>query len=181
MSLSIRDQLLRVGLVNKKQANQVGKDKHKQQRLVYKGQIEADNSQVRLALEVQADKFERDQDLNRQYQEKSNANARNAQVKQLVEASRLPKLNTDEDYNFVDSNKVKSPPVNMLMRNKLSNGSLAIVRYGGRYEVIPREAALKLQELAPERIVQLIALAKRQVFDGDDPYAAYQIPDDLMW
>ena len=55
------------------------------------------------------------------------------------------------------------------------------VHHGGGYEVIPREAALKIQERAPERIVQLNILTESQVPDEDDPYAAYQIPDDLMW
>ena len=56
MSLSLRDQLLKAGLVNQKQAKQVGKEKQKQQRLVHKGQIEADDSQARLAAEAQAEK-----------------------------------------------------------------------------------------------------------------------------
>ncbi|OPB25018.1 DUF2058 family protein, partial [Pseudomonas fluorescens] len=48
MSLSLRDQLLKAGLVNQKQAKQVGKEKQKQQRLVHKGQAEVDDTQARL-------------------------------------------------------------------------------------------------------------------------------------
>jgi uncharacterized protein len=44
MSLSLRDQLLKAGLVNQKQAKQVGKEKQKQQRLVNKGQAEVDDT-----------------------------------------------------------------------------------------------------------------------------------------
>ena len=43
MSISLRDQLLKAGLVNQKQAKQVGKDKQKEQRLAHKGQIEIDD------------------------------------------------------------------------------------------------------------------------------------------
>ena len=71
MSLSLRDQLLKAGLVNQKQAKQVGKEKQKQQRLVHKGQAEADDTQARLALEAKAEKVKRDQELNRQQQEKA--------------------------------------------------------------------------------------------------------------
>lgn len=49
MSLSLRDQLLKAGLVNQKQAKQVGKEKQKEQRLVHKGQARADDSQKRAA------------------------------------------------------------------------------------------------------------------------------------
>ena len=179
MSISLRDQLLKAGLVNQKQAKQVGKDKQKQQRLVHKGQAQADDTQQRLALEAQAEKVKRDQELNRQQQEKVEAKARAAQVKQLIETSRLPKLTTEDYYNFVDDKKVKRLSVNVMMRDKLSKGSLAIVRYEGRYEVVPRATAERIQERDPKRVVLLNVQSGEP--DPDDPYAAYQVPDDLMW
>ncbi|KTB64275.1 DUF2058 domain-containing protein [Pseudomonas syringae] len=179
MSLSLRDQLLKAGLVNQKQAKQVGKEKQKEQRLVHKGQAQADDSQKRAAQEAQAEKARRDQELNRQQQEKVEQKARTAQVKQLIEVSRLPKLITEDYYNFVDDKKVKRISVNGMVRNKLSSGSLAIVHHGGGYEIIPREAALKIQERDPRRIVLLNTPTEAP--DADDPYAAYQVPDDLMW
>ncbi|KPW69688.1 DUF2058 domain-containing protein [Pseudomonas amygdali] len=179
MSLSLRDQLLKAGLVNQKQAKQVGKEKQKEQRLAHKGQAQADDSQKRAAQEAMAEKAKRDQELNRQQQEKVEQKARAAQVKQLIEVSRLPKLITEDYYNFVDDKKVKRISVNALVRNKLSSGSLAIVHHGGGYEIIPREAALKIQERDPRRIVLLSTPTEAP--DADDPYAAYQVPDDLMW
>src|SRR5690606_2843586 len=147
----------------------------KQQRLVHKGQAEKDDSQREAALKAQAEKQARDQELNRQQQEKAEQKARTAQIKQLIEASRLPKLTTEDYYNFVDDKKVKRLSVNNLMRDKLSRGSLAIVKHGGGYEVLPREAALKIQEREPQRIVLLNT--PTEAAEADDPYAAYQIPD----
>ncbi len=179
MALSLRDQMLKAGLVNAKQAKQVGKEQQKKQRLEQKGHIEKDESQKLAAQQAMAEKAARDQALNRQQQEKVEQKARTAQVKQLIEVSRLPKLTTEDYYNFVDDKKVKRLPVNALMRNKLSSGSLAIVRHGGGYEVIPREAALKIQERDAQRVVLLNTPTEAP--DADDPYAAYQVPDDLMW
>ncbi|MBA1203781.1 DUF2058 domain-containing protein [Pseudomonas capeferrum] len=179
MSLSLRDQLLKAGLVNQKQVKQVNKTEKKQKRLEQKGQVEIDDSQQRQAREAVAEKARRDQELNRQQQEKAEQKARAAQVKQLIEASRLPKLTTEDYYNFVDDKKVKRIAVNALMRSKLSSGSLAIVAHGGGYEVIPREAAVKIQERDARRILLLNTQVEEP--DADDPYAAYKIPDDLMW
>jgi uncharacterized protein YaiL (DUF2058 family) len=179
MSLSLRDQLLKAGLVNQKQVKQVTKEKQKQKRLENKGQVEVDDSQQRAAQEAMAEKARRDQELNRQQQEKAELKARAAQVKQLIEASRLPKLTTEDYFNFVDDKKVKRLSVNSLMRSKLSSGSLAIVSHGGGYEVIPREAALKIQERDPHRVLLLNTQVEEPT--ADDPYAAYKIPDDLMW
>ncbi|MET1078816.1 MAG: DUF2058 domain-containing protein [Pseudomonas sp.] len=179
MSISLRDQLLKAGLVSQKQAKQAGKDQQKNQRLAHKGQAELDDSQKRAAQQAMAEKVARDQELNRQQQEKAQKKAEAAQIKQLIEQSRLPKLTTEDYYNFVDEKKVKRLSVNKLMRDKLSSGSLAIVRLGGGYEVIPREAALKIQERDPQRVLLLNVPTEAPA--ADDPYAAYQVPDDLMW
>ncbi len=179
MGLSLRDQLLKAGLVNEKQAKQAGKQKQKQERLERKGQVEKDDAQRQSALQAMADKAERDRELNRQQQEKAEHKARLAQVRQLVETSRLPKLSGDDYYNFVDGKKVKRIAVNPMLREKLSCGSLAIVRHAGGYEIIPRAAALKVQERDAQRV--LLLNTPTEVPAGDDPYAAYQIPDDLMW
>ncbi len=182
MSMSLRDQLLKAGLVNEKQAKQAGKQKQKQQRLEKKGQVEVDDSQRQAALQAQAEKIARDQELNREQQEKIAQKARAAQIKQLIETTRLPKLTSEDYYNFVDDKRVKRIAVNALMRSKLSSGSLAIVRHGGGYEVVSRDVALKIQERDARRVVLLNeATAEAAVVDADDPYAAYQVPDDLMW
>jgi len=179
MALSLRDQLLNAGLVNEKQAKQATKQQQKQERLERKGQVEKDDSQRQAALQAQAEKVERDRELNRQQQEKLEQKAKIAQIKQLIESSRLPKLDTEDYYNFVDGKKVKRLSVNAMLRDKLSRGSLAIVRHGGGYEVIPRDAALKIQERDARRVILLNTPTEAP--EDDDPYAAYKVPDDLMW
>lgn len=179
MSLSLRDQLLKAGLVNEKQVKQATKQQQKQTRLEKKNQVDKDDSLRQAAQQAQAEKTARDQELNRQQQEKADQKAKTAQIKQLIESSRLPKLTTDDYYNFVDEKKVKRIAVNAMMRDKLSRGSLAIVRHGGGYEVIPRDAALRIQERDPRRVVLLNTQTEEP--DADDPYAAYKVPDDLMW
>ncbi len=179
MSLSLRDQLLKAGLVNEKQVKQAGKQIHKQQRLEKKHQVEVDDSQKQAALQAMAEKVARDQELNLQQQEKAAQKALSAQIKQLIETSRLPKMTSEDYYNFVDDKKVKRIAVNAMLRDKLSRGSLAIVRHAGGYEIIPREAALKIQERDAQRV--LLLNTQTEAPDADDPYAAYQVPDDLMW
>lgn len=180
MSLSLRDQLLKAGLVNEKQAKQASKQKQKQQRLEHKGQVEKDDSQRQAALQALAEKAARDQELNRQQQEKAQKKALAAQVKQLIEGTRLPRLDGDDYYNFVDDKKVKRIAVNPMLRDKLSRGSLAIVRLEGKYDLLPREAALKVQEREPQRIILLNTVVESAA-DEDDPYKDFVVPDDLMW
>ena len=180
MSMSLRDQLLKAGLVNEKQAKQAAKQKQKQQRLEHKGQADKDESQRQAALQAQAEKAARDLELNREQQEKAQKKALAAQVKQLIEGSRLPRLDGDDYYNFVDNKKVKRIAVNPQLRDKLSRGILAIVRLEGKYELVPREAALKVQEREPQRII-LLNTVSEAVADEEDPYKDFVVPDDLMW
>ncbi|MDQ7912382.1 DUF2058 domain-containing protein [Pseudomonas sp. 102515] len=179
MSMSLRDQLLKAGLVNEKQAKQAVKQKQKQSRMEHRGQTEKDRSQELAVQQAQAEKLAKDQELNRAQEDKKKRKAEQAQIKQLIETSRLPKLTTEDYYNFVDDKKVKRLSVNVMMRDKLSKGSLAIVRYEGRYEVVPRATAERIQERDPKRVVLLNVQSGAP--DPDDPYAAYQVPDDLMW
>lgn len=179
MSMSLRDQLLKAGLVNEKQAKQAVKQKQKQTRMEHRGQTEKDRSQELAVQQAQAEKLAKDQELNRAQEEKKKRKAEQAQIKQLIETSRLPKLSTEDYYNFVDDKKVKRLSVNVMMRDKLSKGSLAIVRYEGRYDVVPRATAERIQERDPKRVVLLNVQSGEP--DPDDPYAAYQVPDDLMW
>ena len=65
MSMSLRDQLLKAGLVNEKQAKQATKQKQKQQRLEHKNQVDKDDSQRQAAEQAKAEKLARDQELNR--------------------------------------------------------------------------------------------------------------------
>ena len=65
---------------------------------------------------------------------------------------------------------------------QLSGGGAAIVRLGDQYEVVPAAVAEKLREMDPGLIVLLNASAKAAKPAGeDDPYAGFEVPDDLVW
>lgn len=80
MSMSLRDQLLKAGLVNEKQAKQATKQKQKQQRLEHKNQVDKDDSQRQAAEQAKAEKLARDQELNRQQQEKAEKKGRSSNL-----------------------------------------------------------------------------------------------------
>jgi uncharacterized protein YaiL (DUF2058 family) len=67
------------------------------------------------------------------------------------------------------------------MVEELSRGSLAIVRSGPLYEIIPAAAAQRISALAPKLIVLQNTARKDDSEETDDPYAGFAIPDDLMW
>jgi uncharacterized protein YaiL (DUF2058 family) len=58
-------------------------------------------------------------------------------------------------------------------------GRLAIVRHAGATELVPRVIADKIAERDASIVVRVNKTSTE--VDADDPYAAFQIPDDLMW
>ena len=179
MANSFGDQFLKAGLVNKTRLNEAQKSKSKQQNLKQKQKIEVVDEAARAARQAAAEKLERDRALNRQQKEAAERRAVLAQVRQLVELNRLPRDAGEVGYNFQDGTAIRKLFVTEEVRDRLARGQLAIVRFDAGYEVIPATVAEKIMQRDPSCIA---SLATKQQQDGeDDPYADYQVPDDLMW
>jgi len=57
---------------------------------------------------------------------------------------------------------------------------VAIAKLNDSYELLPAAAAEKIMQRDQDVIVVLNKNEQNEVAE-DDPYADYQIPDDLMW
>ncbi len=64
--------------------------------------------------------------------------------------------------------------------DQLSRGRLAIVFVNDQYEIVADGVARKITERDEQAVVVLHDRKKDDVGE-DDPYAGYEIPDDLMW
>ncbi|MDH3979119.1 MAG: DUF2058 domain-containing protein [Gammaproteobacteria bacterium] len=179
MANSFGDQFLKAGLVSKTQLNKANKSKHKQQKQKNKQKIEVVDEAAVAARQAAAEKVARDRELNRQKKEEDERKAVRAQVRQLVELNRLPRDDGETGYNFQDGKAIKKIFVSEEVHERLGRGLLAIVRFDDGYEVIPSVVAEKIK-LRDESCI--VSNAVTQLESGeDDPYADYQVPDDLMW
>ncbi len=179
MSTSLRDQLLKAGLINKKQANEAERQLERQQRQGPKRKHEVSAERAPPPQKVQAEKTARDQALNRKQQEKAERKARFAQIKQLIEQNRLPPLEGDEFYNFIDDNKIRRIPANASIRARLHRSEIAIVGHGGRYDFVPSAIAARIRERDAHVFITSGVAANSP--EPDEMYAAYTVPDDLIW
>jgi uncharacterized protein YaiL (DUF2058 family) len=194
MSMSLRDQLLQAGLISKKQAQDADKQQHQhrpkgqhpQHQKKPAGPNPAEEAR-RAAQKAQAEKLARDQERSRVERDKAERKARQAQVKELVAQNRLPKVQGDDLFNFLDGKdgkNIRRLPVTPEMRQKLVAGQLAIVRSEGRYEVVPKGVMERIRERDERAVIYPAASAPVEAADKpaeDDPYKDYQVPDDLMW
>lgn len=183
MAKSLQEQLLSMGLVDQKKAKKNAREQKRTDHLKRTGkgdELEDTKAAAEAALKAKA---ERDRELNRQKEAEAQQKAIVAQIRQLIERNATD-IKGDIKYNFVDGKKVKSLYVNQAVWDRLSRGQLAILAYDSTsgehsYRVVPLPVAEKIRQRAPDYFIQIAE--SQGDMDEDDPYAAYQIPDDLMW
>ncbi|WP_372988179.1 DUF2058 domain-containing protein [Marinobacter sp.] len=176
---SLQDQLLKAGLADEKKAKAIRSEKRKQRKQQPKGAVQVNEAEIR-ARQAREDKAERDRQLNLQRQKEAEKKAIQAQIRQLVETNRLDRSRGETSYQFVDGKKIKKILVDDTMVDQLSRGRLAVVRLGENYDVVPEKVARKIME-RDEGPVVVLHDRKQDDQGEDDPYAGYEIPDDLMW
>lgn len=178
MGNAFQDQLLKAGLVDEKKVKQAQKEKRRQQK---QGKQQSATDQNKLAAQrAKAEQAERDRELNRKRQEEQKERETRAQIKQLIEQYRQPREEAEVPYSFVDNGLIKKTYVTEEQQGLLSRGRLAIVKWDGRYELVPPEAAEKIRQ-RDETSVILLNTASAPQDAEDDPYAEFKVPDDLMW
>ncbi len=176
---SLQDQLLKAGLADEKKARAVRSEKRKQRKQQPKGAAQINETELR-ARQAREEKANHDRQLNLKRQQEAEKKAIQAQIRQLVETNRLDRSRGETSYQFVHDKKIKKIFVDDVMIDQLSRGRLAIVCVNEEYEVLAEAVARKIQERDSQAVV---VLHDRKTDDAgdDDPYAGYEIPDDLMW
>lgn len=183
MSNPFQEQLLKAGLVTKQQVQKANKAKHqkkkKQSKKQSKKQIIVD--EVKIKSQQQAkEKSDYDRSLNKKKELQARQRAISAEINQLVTGNFIKRNESCEIiYNFEHQKKIKHIYVNHDMKQQIIQGKLGIARIEGRYELVPIEIAKKIQQRNEKRII--IFIEQQQVIDENDPYADYQVPDDLTW
>ena len=104
------------------------------------------------------------------------------EIKQLIEQHKLPKkLDSEDRFNFIAGKKLRFILVDPAMREGLDTGTLFIVRYDGRSEVVPAAIAERIRERDERAVVKLNAAENTPSAAEDDPYKDFVVPDDLKW
>jgi uncharacterized protein YaiL (DUF2058 family) len=173
MGNSLRDQLLKAGLVSEQQIKQTQSKKRKQKRAIDPDE----QARQREAARAAAEKKRHDLELNRQRDEEARRKAEVVALWQLVRDNRIARDHGDLAYNFSDGKTLKRLYVNSEQQRGLVEGRLAIVRQDAFYELVPVAIAERLAAHDPA----LVLVHNQPADDGDDDYAEYKVPDDLIW
>lgn len=176
MSKSLQDQLLALGVADKKAAK-----KTKHEKRVAASKPKGPSVQESLA-EVQAkareEKKARDQALAAEREQKRQQAERLAQVRNMVSdhvVDRGPD-GSRVDFRFPYGKKIRPFPVAAEVRDRLAKGLLGLIEIDGAIVIVPREVIERCRERLGDQPI-FTHLAALEVEDGDYP----PIPDDLDW
>jgi len=181
MGGSLRDQLLKKGLVTKKQAKAAAREVREQAQAARKqhkqGLVSEEvDSSAREAAEALKQKAERDRERNRQHEAARLHKERMAQVRDLIVNHQVRYAKGPIAHNFAHGARVKTLHVTEELHREIALGALAITVLDDQYYLVPPGVAQKVLERMPEAV--LVLNEPPEPADPDDPYA---VPDDLMW
>lgn len=175
---ALQAQLLKAGLVDNKKAKKLTKQAQHEQRT---GQN--DGAALKAEIDrVNQEKLAKDQALNLEKQRVLEEKALKASIIQMIKQHKINQTDGDAVYQFIDDSKIKKVYISQQVYNALVSGSLVIAKDQESYAYLPKALAEKIdQKMQGFIIVNNNAQTNDQTTDEEDPYAAYVIPDDLMW
>jgi len=180
MNNPFQEQLLKAGMVTKQQVQKAKQSKHKNKKQQKNKKTKVVDESKLHAQQALKEKAEQDRALNKKKEEDARKKAISSEVNQLINDNLIRRGEDCElVYNFEHMDKVKRIYINEDMKKKIIQGVLGMARIDGRYELVPKAVAEKIQQRNEKRIV--LFDSSDQAVDENDPYADYQIPDDLEW
>jgi uncharacterized protein YaiL (DUF2058 family) len=183
--VSLRDQLLKAGVVSEDRAKKVEQDKKKTKHQAYrdkdvKAKLEAEKKAQQDAI-LASDKAQKAkaQESNQEVSLKQQRKALRVEARRIIDQKRVNVEKANDQFNFSsDGKKIRYVSVTAEQRKQLGNGNLAICRNdrdGFDYPLIPKENAMRLVEiekLMDERWVYLL-IDPQEVVDNADEWAAW--------
>lgn len=179
--MSLRDQLLKAGVVSEDRAKKVEQEKKKVKHQAYrdkelKEQLAADKkSQQETIIAREKAEKEKSQTANQEVNKKQRNKALRSEVRRIIDQKRVNVSNATDRFNFSsDGKKVRYVNVTAEQRQQLGRGQLAICRNdrdGFDYPLIPKENALRLieiEKIMEERWIFLLIDPKEAVENADE-------------
>jgi len=181
---SLQEQLLKAGLSTKQKARQANTDKRKKNKQKRSGVEVATSMQEQIKQDVaktQQNKAEKDAALNAEKQQALAKKELNLRIEQILKHHQIKDVRGEVEYNYTFDSKVKKLYLDAITHRAIVNGRLALCGLDDNSYIVTSETAAKLAELDPKVLLLQNEKVADEIVDEEDPYADFQIPDDMMW
>jgi uncharacterized protein YaiL (DUF2058 family) len=184
MSNSLQDQLMKAGLVSKQDAKAARSEKRKKQKQKKKKGTVVVTDLDKQVEQAKLEKIEKDKALNKDLKVQAARKADMAKVIQMIKQHGLKDGMGELVFNFTFGSTVKKLFVDERTRDALISGRLGICVLGEEFFMLADETVRRLSVIDENVVAYMYdrnAEEAEPEMAEDDPYADYQIPDDLMW
>ena len=186
MGNSLRDELLKVGLVSEERPEKPrrarrGKKRPAKKRERTPAQVPEDQStaaarHVLRENQRRTARFVRDTTLGGASVAESAKKALRRKIEALIQDERRNHDKAEIPYNFIKGKRVKRVYVTEPQRGELTDGKLVIAALDGNHHLLTPEAGQRLLALAPQTVLCSGAEADPDTVDDEHP-----VPDDITW
>ena len=173
---ALQAQLLKAGLVDNKKAKKLSKQAVHEQRT---GESKDAEVKAKIA-QAQQEKLAKDQAIEQEKKAALQEKELKAAIMQMIHQYKIRDTDGEVVYQFLDG-KIKKVYINQQIYNALVAGSLVIAKENDSYAFLPKALAERSNSKMEGFIIVNNAEKNEATTDEEDPYAAYVIPDDLMW
>ncbi|AVH48625.1 MULTISPECIES: DUF2058 domain-containing protein [Acinetobacter] len=173
---ALQAQLLKAGLVDNKKAKKLSKQTLHEQRT---GESKDAEVKAKIA-QAQQEKLAKDQAIEQEKKAALQEKELKAAIMQMIQQHKIRDTDGEVAYQFLDG-KIKKVYINQQIYNALVAGSLVIAKENDSYAFLPKALAERINSKMEGFIIVNNAEKNEATTDEEDPYAAYVIPDDLMW
>lgn len=181
MNDALRQQLLKAGVVDRKQADKAAretrKEKKERRRKGKNAPAEAPESRAR-AERSRQEQQERDRELNRQREAEKRQRSAGAQIDDLLRQHALSMRDGSIPFHFTYGSVIRKVEVTTGQQQQLATGRLAVVEHRHRFHLVPADVIPRLRQRNPDLFVALVEAGGDET---DDDYSDYPVPDDLQW
>jgi uncharacterized protein YaiL (DUF2058 family) len=192
MADSLRDQLLKSGIVKQLQPARPREDARKNSapndRQALRGTrpnkqpqghaVQRDKGEIDLAkayaLRAQTDAAERKRSEQAAAEQARLRRECKQKIQQLLATSALNKPDADQPRHFEYAGKIRRVYVDTAQLEALNTGALGVVQQAGRYALVTREIAEQVRAIDARQLALLVEPGATGI--GEDG-----VPDDLMW
>ncbi len=183
--MSLRDQLLKVGVVSEDRAKKAEQEKKKTKHQAFRdkdvrAKLDAEKKvQQDAVLASENAKKAKSQESNQAVSLKQQRKALRVEARRIIDQKRVNVEKANDQFNFSsDGKKIRYVSVTAEQRKQLGNGNLAICRNdrdGFDYPLIPKENAIRLMEI--EKVMEekwiYLLIDPTEVIDNADEWAAW--------
>ena len=184
MAGSLRDQLLKAGLVSNQQVRDSKRKNHKKRKQAGNKGKQADEG-ISLAQAYgqrsQQEKSERDRELNRKREEAKRRKEIKARLRQIIVGNSQNDQNADVARHFEHNGKIRKIHLTARQQEGLNAGRLGIVYFAGRYYLLDTQQVEKVAAIDETAVALMVSAGQPEDETVDEHYANFKVPDDLMW